>query len=47
MMDNYYYGMLTKRFKWDLCFQNYTNNYTSAELDTLVERLSPYIDAEI
>lgn len=46
MMDDFYFGMLVKRFKWDVCFQNYTDQYTQAELDTLIEKLSSITDVE-
>ncbi|KQS36859.1 hypothetical protein [Pedobacter sp. Leaf194] len=44
MMDNYYSGMIIKRLKWDVCFQIYTDEYTQAEVDTLIGRVSGYID---
>jgi len=38
MFDNFYQGIIIKReAKWQVLFQLYTDEYTSADLDALVE----------
>lgn len=37
-----YQGIIVFRGEWKVLFQLYTDNYTSAEIDTLIEKLTEF-----
>lgn len=40
MFNNLYQGIIVNRSDWQVLFQHYTNEYTSAEIETLIQKLT-------
>ena len=40
LFNNFYQGIIVFRTDWKVLFQFYTDKYTSAEIDTLIEKLA-------